>query len=149
MSEDIKGLVESSENLGIASLSDEAFNCTVSVRSSKADKKHALIQDLKEIAAKYNTCVSVRGEYPAWEYKKDSRIRDVACKVFSDMYGKEAKVITIHAGLECGIFSDKIEGLDCISLGPDNHDIHTTEEHLSISSTARVWEFIKNVLKEI
>ena len=65
------------------------------------------------------------------------------------MYGREARVITIHAGLECGIFSDKIEGLDCISLGPDNYDIHTTEEHLSISSTARVWEFLLNVLKEI
>lgn len=149
MSEDIKGLVESSENLGIAKLSDEAFGFTVSVRSSKADKKAELIESLKRIAGKYGAYVSVRGEYPAWEYKKDSRIRDVACKVFYDMYGKEAKVITIHAGLECGIFSDKIEGLDCISLGPDNYDIHTTEEHLSISSTARVWEFLKNVLKEI
>lgn len=149
MSEDIKGLVESSENLGIAKLSDDKFNFTVSVRSSKANKKANLIDNLKAIAEKYNAEVSVRGEYPAWEYKKESHIRDTACKVFSDMYGKDAKVITIHAGLECGIFSDKIDGLDCISLGPDNYDIHTTEEHLSISSTARVWEFLKNVLKEI
>lgn len=149
MSEDIKGLVESSENLGIAKLSENEFNFTVSVRSAKADKKAMLIENLKEIANKFGAEVSVRGEYPAWEYKKESHIRDTACKVFSDMYGKDAKVITIHAGLECGIFSDKIEGLDCISLGPDNNDIHTTEEHLSISSTARVWDFIKNVLKEI
>ena len=149
MSEDIKGLVESSENLGIANLTDGKFDFTVSVRSSKADKKKALIENLKNIAQKYGASVSVRGEYPAWEYKKDSHIRDTACKVFSDMYGKDAKVITIHAGLECGIFSNKIEGLDCISLGPDNYDIHTTEEHLSISSTARVWDFLKNVLKEI
>jgi len=149
MSEEIKGHVESSENLGIASLGENAFNFTVSVRSSKADKKAELIANLKQIADKYGAVVSVRGEYPAWEYKKDSHLRDTACKVFYDMYGKDAKVITIHAGLECGIFSDKIEGLDCISLGPDNFDIHTTEEHLSISSTARVWEFIKNVLKEI
>ena len=65
------------------------------------------------------------------------------------MYGKEPKVITIHAGLECGLFSDSIEGLDCISFGPDNTDIHTTEERLSISSCARVWDFIKELLKEI
>ncbi len=149
MSEDIKGLVESSENLGIVKLTDNALNFTVSVRSAKADKKAMLIADLKAIGEKYGAEVSVRGEYPAWEYKKESHIRDTACKVFSDMYGKEAKVITIHAGLECGIFSDKMDGLDCISLGPDNYDIHTTEEHLSISSTARVWEFLKNVLKEI
>ena len=65
------------------------------------------------------------------------------------MYGKEASVIAIHAGLECGIFSDKIEGLDCISFGPNNYDIHTTEERLSISSTERVFAFLLNVLKEI
>ena len=65
------------------------------------------------------------------------------------MYGREAKVIIIHAGLECGIFAGKIEGLDCISIGPDNFDIHTTEERLSISSTVRVWEFLLNVLKQI
>ena len=112
-------------------------------------KKADLIECLKEISQKYGANVSVRGEYPAWEYKKDSHLRNVACKVFSDMYGKNAKVITIHAGLECGIFSDKIDGLDCISLGPDNFDIHTTEEHLSISSTARVWDFLKKILKEI
>ena len=65
------------------------------------------------------------------------------------MYQKEAQVVTIHAGLECGIFCDKIEGLDCVSIGPDNYDIHTTEERLSVSSTARVWEFLKEVLKNI
>jgi dipeptidase D len=71
------------------------------------------------------------------------------CAVYKKMYGTDAKVITIHAGLECGIFSDKIEDLDCISMGPNGHDIHTTEERLSISSTARVWEFLKEVLKNI
>ena len=65
------------------------------------------------------------------------------------MYDKDARVITIHAGLECGIFSDKLAGLDCVSIGPDNFDIHTTEERLSISSTIRVWEFLKEVLKNI
>ena len=71
------------------------------------------------------------------------------CAVFKREYGKDADVITIHAGLECGIFSDKISGLDCVSIGPDNFDIHTTEERLSISSSARVWDFLKKVLKEI
>ena len=65
------------------------------------------------------------------------------------MYGKEPVVMTIHAGLECGIFSDKMAGLDCVSIGPDNYDIHTTEERLSISSTVRVWEYLLEVLKNI
>ena len=70
-------------------------------------------------------------------------------KVYLDTYGKEPQIITIHAGLECGIFSEKIPGLDCVSIGPNNYDIHTPEERLSISSTARVWEYLKKVLKEI
>lgn len=149
MSTEIKGLVESSENIGIARLGDGLCKLTVSVRSAKKDAKARLIADLKDIAAAHGASVSVRGEYPAWEYKNDSHIRDVAVKVYKDMYGKAPIVVTIHAGLECGLFSDAIPGLDCISIGPDNRDIHTTEEHLSISSTVRVWEFILNVLKEI
>ena len=62
------------------------------------------------------------------------------------MYGKEAKVLVIHAGLECGILSSKLPGLDCVSLGPDNFDIHTTEEHLSIPSFVRVYEYLLRVL---
>ena len=69
--------------------------------------------------------------------------------VYEDMYGKSPEVVIIHAGLECGILSEKIEGLDCVSIGPDNFDIHTTEERLSLPSLARVWEFLKRVLKEI
>jgi dipeptidase D len=65
------------------------------------------------------------------------------------MYKKPAEVLIIHAGLECGIFAGKIEGLDCVSIGPDNFDIHTPEERLSISSSVRVWEYLLEVLKNI
>ena len=149
MSDDIEGLVESSQNMGIIRLGEGALELTVSVRSSVAEAKRALIEALISTSDSYGASVGVRGEYPAWEYKKDSHLRDVCCRVYREAYGKDAKVITIHAGLECGIFSSSIEGLDCISIGPDNKDIHTTEEHLSISSTARVWEFLKAMLKEI
>ena len=62
------------------------------------------------------------------------------------MYGKKPTIEAIHAGVECGILAGKIEGLDCISMGPDIFDIHTTEEHLSISSTKRTYEYILNVI---
>ena len=149
MSADIEGLVESSQNIGIVRLGEGKMALTVSVRSSKANSKRELIAALADAAKKHSASFSTRGEYPAWEYKKVSHLRDVACKVYRDMYGKDAEVIAIHAGLECGIFSDKMPELDCISIGPDNYSIHTTEEHLSISSTVRVWEFLLNVLKEI
>jgi len=149
MSSDIEGLVETSLNLGIARSTDENATLSFSVRSSKGIEKEKLLTRVRKIAEEHGANHTTHGEYPAWEYKKESRLRDVMCAVFKREYGKDADVITIHAGLECGIFSDKIAGLDCVSIGPDNFDIHTTEERLSISSSARVWDFLKKVLKEI
>ena len=65
------------------------------------------------------------------------------------MYEKEPVVNVIHAGLECGLFYEKIEELDCVSIGPDMQDIHTSEEKLSISSVERVWKYLLEVLKRI
>ena len=87
--------------------------------------------------------------YPAWEYKKDSRLRDVMVEVYKDQYGKEPEVQALHAGVECGILSGKIDGLDCISYGPNMYDIHTVKERLSISSVQRVWEYTLEILKRL
>lgn len=149
MSEDIEGLVETSLNMGILDLTDKALALTISVRSAVGAEKAKLISKIREIATSHGAEIGVRGEYPAWEYRKESRLRDVMCNVYREMYGKDAVVVTIHAGLECGIFSDKIEGLDCISLGPDNRDIHTPDECLSLSSFNRVYEYLINVLKKL
>ncbi len=149
MSEDIEGLVETSLNMGIIKLDDKELDLTISVRSAVGAEKAKLIAKIKETASSHGAAVGVRGEYPAWEYRKDSHLRDVMCKVYADMYGKNATVVTIHAGLECGIFSDKMEGLDCVSIGPDNHDIHTPAERLSLPSFDRVYSYIINVLKNL
>lgn len=149
MSEDIEGLVETSLNMGIIKINDKSMDLTISVRSAKGEEKRKLINRVTEIAGGHGASVSVRGEYPAWEYRKDSRLRDVMCEVYKEMYGKDAVVVTIHAGLECGIFSDKIEGLDCVSIGPDNHDIHTPDERLNLPSFNRVYEYLINVLKNL
>lgn len=149
MSEDIPGLVETSLNLGIIESGECAVTLSFSLRSAKGTEKGKLATRVTKIATEHGATCASHGEYPAWEYRKESHLRDVMCTVYEKMYGESAKVVTIHAGLECGIFSDKLEGLDCVSIGPDNHDIHTTEERLSIPSTARVWEFVKEVLKNI
>ena len=149
MSEDIDGLVETSANIGVIESADDAVSFTISVRSSKNGEKHRVISEISEIAEAHGAKSSARGEYPAWEYKKESKLREVACEAYREAFGKDAKVITIHAGLECGIFADKIDGLDCISIGPNNYDIHSTNEHLSISSFLRVWEYVKTLLSKI
>lgn len=149
MNPDIEGLVETSLNMGIARLEESAFELSFSIRSGRGEAKEKLVELVKIIATRLGAAFDTRGGYPAWEYKRESHLRDVMCEVYERMYGKSPIVMTIHAGLECGIFSDKIAGLDCVSMGPDNYDIHTPEEHLSISSTARVWEYLLEVLKVI
>ncbi len=149
MMEDIEGLVETSLNMGIIRLDSKSLDLTVSVRSAKGEEKSKLIDKIRSVVAAHGGEISVRGEYPAWEYRKESHLRDVMCKVYKEMYGNDATVVTIHAGLECGIFSDKMDGLDCVSIGPDNHDIHTPDERLSLSSFDRVYGYIINVLKNI
>ena len=92
---------------------------------------------------------STRGIYPAWEYKKDSPLRETMIRVYEEMYEKAPEVVAIHAGLECGLLSEKLPGLDCVSIGPNMKDIHTSREKLEIASTKRTWEFLLAVLKAL
>ena len=89
------------------------------------------------------------GDYPAWEYRKDSPLRDTMVRIFSETFGRRPEVVAIHAGLECGLLSEKLPGLDCVSIGPDMLDIHTSREKLDIASTRRTWEFLLEVLKAL
>lgn len=145
---DMPELVQTSLNLGIAKLGDR-FTATFSVRSSVNAEKEGLITKLKELADFYNGAYSQSGTYPAWEFKKDSRLRDVMVPIYTRMFGKEPKVLAIHAGLECGLLGDKLPGLDCVSIGPQMHDIHTSREKLEIASTKRTWDFLLEVLKAL
>ena len=147
MSMDIEGLVETSLNMGILCIKDNAVCMTYSVRSSLQSQKELLVEKLKSMTEFMGGSVSSHGIYPAWEYKKESTFREQMIAIFEKMYGKKPTVEAIHAGLECGILAGKIKDLDCVSIGPDMKDIHTTEERLSISSARRVWEYVLEVLK--
>ena len=147
-SADIPGLVQTSLNLGVAKLSN-TMNLTFSVRSSVNQEKEDILEKLREIAKLFDANYSQMGEYPAWEYKADSRLRDVMVKTYTEMYGREPRVLAIHAGLECGLLGEKLPGLDCVSIGPQMHDIHTSRERLDIASTERTWKFLLEVLKAL
>ena len=147
-SADIPGLVQTSLNLGIAKLG-ERFTATFSVRSSVNQEKQALLYKLRDLVGFYGGSYSQMGEYPAWEYRKDSALRDTMVRIYRQMFGKEPEVLAIHAGLECGLLGQKIPGLDCVSIGPQMHDIHTSREKLEIASTERTWRFLMEVLKAL
>jgi len=147
-SQDIEGLVQTSLNLGVVTLAEE-LTLTFAVRSSVNEEKRGLLQRLARHAEEFGGTYSEMGDYPAWEYKKDSHLRDTMVRIFREMYDREAQVVAIHAGLECGLLSDKLPGLDCVSIGPNMKDIHTSREKLEIASTRRTWEFILEILKNL
>lgn len=147
-SKDIPGLVQTSLNMGVIKLG-ERFTATFSVRSSINAEKQALFDKLKAMAEMFDGTYSQSGEYPAWEYRKDSELRDTMVRVYTEMFEKEPEVVALHAGLECGLLSEKVEGLDCVSIGPQMHDIHTIHERLEIASTQRTWNFLLAVLKAL
>lgn len=145
----MKGLVETSLNPGILNVSAVEGMVSTSVRSSNAAAKEALINQLKSLAALCDATVGIRGDYPGWDYDPDSPLREKMVTIYEEMYGVKPQIEAIHAGLECGIFQSKIPGLDCVSIGPDMQDIHTTRETLSIPSVQRVWKFLLKVLESL
>lgn len=149
MSGTISGLVETSSNIGILKLEEEELFASSSVRSSVDAACTALSEKLEYLTEFLGGEYEVLGAYPAWEYRKESPLRDKMVAVYEEMYGKKPEVVAIHAGLECGLFYKKMEGLDCVSLGPDMKDIHTSEEVLSIASTERVWKYLVKVLETL
>lgn len=146
MSMDLEGLVETSLNMGIVKLGEEELELYFSIRSSIASAKEYTARKVELLTKYLGGTVEFQGDYPAWTYARNSRLRDLCVDIFREQYGYEPKIQALHAGLECGILSGKIEGLDCISFGPDQLDIHTPNERLSISSVGRVWEFLKAIL---
>ncbi|MDO5423371.1 MAG: aminoacyl-histidine dipeptidase [Eubacteriales bacterium] len=149
MSGDIPGLVETSANPGILKLDAEKFLLDVSIRSSVGSAKEAVAEKVRYLTEFLGGICTVGEGYPAWEYRKDSALREIMKETYAEMFGKEPVVNAIHAGLECGLFYEKSPELDCVSFGPDMKDIHTTEEKLSISSTERMWRYLLKVLERI
>ena len=149
MSEDIKGLVQTSLNLGILKTEKSGIYLTFAVRSSVNDEKTELLSLLKSLTLNAGGEFEESGHYPAWEYRKNSPLRDTMVELFDKLYGKKPVVEAIHAGLECGIFSDKLPNLDAVSFGPDMEGIHTPAERLSVSSVERSYNYLCKVLENL
>lgn len=149
MSKEMENLVQSSSNVGVVRTEKDGVACVMSVRSSVAAEKQQLLDRIEKIAQRFGAEIATRGHYPAWEFRKDSRLRETMTAVFRKLFSKEPTVTTVHAGLECGLFSEKFRDFDAVSMGPDMWDIHTVNERLSVSSTGRTYTYLCNCLKEL
>ncbi|MFJ7935329.1 aminoacyl-histidine dipeptidase [Sporosarcina sp. NPDC096371] len=141
MSMGIAGLVESSTNLGVVSTTDSAIHFENEIRSSIKSAKANMVTQAKTLADMLGCEVLIDADYPEWPYHPDSQVKKLFEQTYREKYGKEIDVIAVHAGIECGVFIEKIPGLDAVSLGPDMFHVHTPDEHVSIPSTINNWEY--------
>ena len=149
MSMGIEGLVESSTNLGVVTTTDTEMHFESEIRSSVKSMKASMVTQVKTIAELLGCTVLIDADYPEWAYQPESKVRKLFEKTYREKYGKEIEVIAVHAGIECGVFIEKIPGLDAVSLGPDMYHVHTPDEHVSIPSTINNWEYFIYTLKRM
>lgn len=147
MSADIDGLVETSLNLGILTTDDSHVSFTHSLRSNKGSALAYLEERLKVFYAAVQADITTCGYYPPWEFKSDSVLQQVYKDCYTRHFGSSPKVEAIHAGLECGVFASRIEGLDCIAMGPQLYDVHTVKERLDVASVGHVYSLLLDMLK--
>ena len=143
---ELPNLVETSLNLGV--FKTDAKNCLASVlvRSSSESKKEELKQILSNWTDMLQASKKISGEYPGWSYDANSELKQQMQSVYKELFKEEPKILSIHAGLECGIFKSRKEDLDCVSFGPNAYDIHSVNERVEIASVERMWEYLKAVL---
>ena len=146
MSADFPGLVQTSLNLGVMHMDETGVRFSYSVRSCIASQKQMLIQRVKSIVEYAGGTVGERSSYPGWQYDRDSALRKQVQAVYRDLTGCDGRIEATHGGLECGLFIEKIPGLDALSMGPELHDVHSVEEKLNVASTERVYRLVCEVL---
>ena len=149
MSQDID-LVETSSNLAsIRLVEGNKIVIKTSQRSSILSARHNMSNTIKATFELAGAKVEVGEGYPGWKMNPNSKILQIVVETYKELFGKEPKVLGIHAGLECGLFSEKYPGLDMVSFGPTLRGVHSPDERLLIPTVAMVWDHMKTILKNI
>lgn len=144
-----RDLPQTSLNLGILNSSEDQVRAVYLVRSSVNSQKKYLQKKVETLVELLGGSTEVKGAYPAWERADSSPLCDELSAIYEKQTGKKPVIAVIHGGLECGLLAAEIEGLDCVSIGPDMEGIHTPDEKLSLASTERTWRFLLEALRTI
>ena len=145
----LNGMVETSSNIAAVHTTDTEINILSSQRSN-------VMSNLDNMCATFRATFQLAGAeawssdgYPAWKMRSESRLRDTVVSCYKELFGKEPVVRGIHAGLECGLFSERYPQLDMVSFGPTLRDVHTPDERLLIPTVQMVWDHLLLVLKNL
>ncbi|MGN1410774.1 MAG: beta-Ala-His dipeptidase [Eubacteriales bacterium] len=148
MSRQVAGLVETSSNLAVIRKIDGGFEIVVSSRSSVSSRLDDMQNRIERAALPTGSKVEHIGRYPGWDFTEGSEMQQLYLDSVKELFGIDAKVIGIHAGLECGLLKDKKADMDMISIGPDVKNLHSPDEVLSVSSLSRLWSIVADILKK-
>ena len=143
------GFVEASSNLGIVKADNEEILIVAAPRSCVSSLKEDMKERFALLAKTFGFAISYRGEYPGWDFKEESRIREVFSDSYRELFGKELELEALHAGLECGLFADALPGLDAIAVGPTLNNVHTPDENMPLDSFERFYMLLKDVLARL
>ena len=149
MNVDFPGLVQTSLNMGVMEMKEDGLYFGISVRSCIATQKDMMVQRLKAILELGGGSFTLRGNYPGWQYDRNSALREEVLGAYKSVCGKQGTIEATHGGLECGLFVEKLPGLDAVSFGPQMVDIHSDRERMSVESVQRTWEYLREVLREL
>lgn len=151
MSKHIEGLVETSINIGFISTEIVDGNVKIRIkslaRSMANDPLNKLVEEVTDLTRKHDANIKIAASNPSWEYKEDSKIRELIAKSFKEITGNEPVIKAIHAGLECGVFTQNIKGADVVSIGPNIYGAHTPEERMDIKSVGETWKWLLKILE--
>ena len=147
MNVDFPGLVQTSLNLGVMKLEEDGLHFSFSVRSCIASQKEMMAQRVRAILEMGGGTVSQRGNYPGWQYDRSSALREDILAAWKTVSGRDGIIEATHGGLECGLFMEKMPGLDAVSAGPELHDVHSVQEKLSVASTKLTYEMVRELLR--
>ena len=151
MSKHIEGLVETSINIGFISTEIVDGNVKIRIkslaRSMANNPLNKLVEEVTDLTRKHDANIKIAASNPSWEYKEDSKIRELIAKSFKEITGNEPVIKAIHAGLECGVFTQNIKGADVVSIGPNIYGAHTPEERMDIKSVGETWEWLLKILE--
>jgi dipeptidase D len=150
MSHDIEGLVETSTNLASVKMGpDNTIIVGTSQRSSIESCKNMIANQVASTFKLAGAEVKHGDGYPGWAPNPNSKILKVAQDTYKKLFNKEAKIMAIHAGLECGLFLEKYPHLDMISFGPTLRDVHSPNERIKIDTVDLWWSHLLELLKSI
>ena len=146
MHPEIAGLVETSTNLAIVKTGRKELSVLCSTRSSVASALEATRGAIGSVCALAGATAEFHNGYPGWMPNLASPLLKRLREIYQETFGKEAEVVAVHAGLECGIIGEKFPGMDMISFGPTMRNPHSPEEHVHVASVAKFWTFLAKAL---